>query len=126
MILPNNVILKSVFLHLGIAPKALDSAVDSFINSAQYANVIDPSNRLILSGDNMPPAQSPESDNNNLKPKSDFQLAPPGPTELPNKYTDYHRFEFITSTVKKATVLLPSDCTKKDIEKLKGLLDVFV
>jgi hypothetical protein len=127
MILPNNVILKSVFLHLGIAPKALDSAVDSFINSAQYANVIDSSNRLILSGsDNTPPVQPPEPDNTNLKPKSDFQQAPPGPTELPKKDTDYHRFEFITSTGKKATVLLPSDCTRKDVEKLKGLLDVFV
>jgi hypothetical protein len=39
---------------------------------------------------------------------------------------DYHRFEFVTSTGKKASVLLPSDCTRKDIEKLKGLLEVFV
>lgn len=127
MILPNNVILKSVFLHLGIAPKALDIAVDSFINSAQYANVIDSNNRLVLSGsNNTPPVQPPESDISNRKPKSDFQQEPPGPSELPNKDTDYHRFEFITSTGKKATVLLPPNCTRKDVEKLKGLLDVFV
>jgi hypothetical protein len=127
MVLPNNDILKNVFLHLGIAPKALDSAVDAFINSAQYANVIDSNNKLLFSStDNVPPAQPPEPNNINLKPKSDFPQAPPGPTELPKKDTDYHRFELITSTGKKASVLLPSDSTRKDIEKLKGLLDVFV
>ncbi|MCK9593726.1 MAG: hypothetical protein M0Q91_17130 [Methanoregula sp.] len=127
MILPSNVILRSVFLQKGIAPKALDNAVDSFINSAQYADVIDSNNRLILSGtDNAPPIQPPEPENTNLKEKSDFQQKPTEPTELPKKDTDYHRFEFITSTGKKASVLLPSDCTNKDIEKLKGLLDVFI
>ena len=127
MILPNNVILRNVFLHLGIAPKALDNAVDAFINSAQYANVIDSNSRLILSGpDKTPPIQPPESDNSGLNQKSEFQQAPMGPTELPKKDTGYHRFEFVTSTGKKASGLLPADITKKDIERLKGLLDYFV
>jgi len=130
MVLPNNVILKSVFLHLGIAPKALDNAVDSFLNSAQYANVIDSNNRLIFSGtDIAPSAQPSESDDIGQKGKTHFQPQPPEPpepSELPKKDADYHRFEFITLSGKKASVLLPSDCTRKDIEKLKGLLEVFV
>jgi hypothetical protein len=130
MILPNNVILRNVFLHLGIAPKALDSAVDAFIESAQYANVIDSNNRLILSGaDKFPsnqPSQPPESDSSKASPKSDSQQAPLESTELPKKDIGYHRFEFVTSTGKKASVLLPADSTRKDIDRLKGLLDVFV
>jgi hypothetical protein len=127
MVLPNNEILKNVFLHLGIAPKALDNAVDSFIKSAQYVNVIDSSNRLVLSGsDGTSPTQTTEMNSPNSKPKSEPSQEPPGPTEILKKETDYHRFEFVTSTGKKANVLLPSDCTRKDIEKLKGLLDVFV
>jgi hypothetical protein len=127
MILPNNDLLKNQFLQYGIAPKALDSAVDAFINSAQYANVIDSNNRLILSGtDKVPSTPPPEPDSASIKPKSDFQQLPPEPAELPKKETDYHRFEFITSAGKKASILLPSDSTRKDIEKLKGLLDVFV
>ncbi len=131
MILPNNVILRNVFLHLGIAPKALDSAVDAFITSAQYANVIDSNNRLILSDTNkitpsIQPPQPPESDSSGLNLKSESQQAPMEPTELPKKDTGYHRFEFVTSNGKKASVLLPADSTRKDIERLKGLLDVFV
>ena len=127
MILPNNVLLKNQFLQYGIAPKALESAVDAFINSAQYANVIDSNNRLILSGsDNTPPTQPTGMNISNQKPKSEIHQEPPEPIELPKKDTDYHRFEFVTSTGKKASVLLPSDCSRKDIEKLKGLLDVFV
>jgi hypothetical protein len=125
MILPNNVILKNVFLHLGIAPKALESAVDAFINSAQYANVIDSNNRLILLGTEkiIPPTQPTESDSFGLKPKSEVQQEPIGSAELPKQNTDYHRFEFITSTGKKAYVQIPIGCEKDDLDKLKKILD---
>ena len=125
MILPNNVILRNVFLHLGIAPKALDSAVDAFINSAQYANVIDSNNRLILSGTDKiaPPTQPAEFDSTGLKPKSDLQQVSEEPSESQKKDIDFHKFEFITSTGKKAYVQIPIGCKKDDFEKLKKILD---
>jgi hypothetical protein len=114
-----------VFLHLGIAPKALDSAVDSFITSAQYANVIDSNNRLLLSGTEKItlPTQPTESDSTGLKPKSDFQQVSEEPKESQKNDIDFHKFEFITSTGKKAFVQIPIGCKKDDLEKLKKILD---
>ena len=130
MILPNNVILKNVFLHLGIAPKALENAVDAFINSAQFANVIDSNNRLITSGSdvNIPAPQPQLPQENETSSGNENQNIPPLPKddELPKQTTGYHKFEFITSSGKKAVAMIPEEITKRDIEKLKSLLDVFM
>jgi len=127
MILPNNTILRNVFLHQGIATKALDKAVEAFIKSAQYANIIDSNNRLCMSNpDNTIPSQSTLSESNAIpqKPKSDFsrlQLEEKG--ESPKISPGYHKFEFTISTGKKAYVQIPMDCKKEDLEKLKKILD---
>jgi hypothetical protein len=127
MILPNNVILRNVFLHLGIAPKALDNAVEAFINSAQYANVIDSSNRLRITNTDKKtasPSKPSELASEDLKLKSTFsQLPVEDLGDLQKKSTDYHKFEFIISTGKKAYVQIPMDCKKEDLEKLKKILD---
>ena len=130
MILPNNVILRNVFLHLGIAPKALESAVDAFIESAQYANVIDSNNRLTLSGtdkslSNQSP-QPPESDSLGVNLKSDFQQVSEEPSESQKKTMDFHKFELITSTGKKAYVQIPIGCKKDDSRKAKENFGCYV
>jgi len=129
MILPNNVILKNVFLHLGIAPKALDNAVEAFINSAQYANTIDSNNRLNTAGFETAAGSTPLT-NGKINPKeTDEKMKEDrlsSQTEFPKQTEDYHRFEFITSSGKKSITILPKEVTKRDIEKLKNFLDVFI
>jgi hypothetical protein len=127
MILPNNVILKNVFLHLGIAPKALDSAVDSFITSAQYANVLDSNNRLTISDIDKGTLQLSSIESESLKQKSSSQQIIEGSNETQKETQkidlDFHKLEFITSNGKKAYIQIPIGCEKNDLERIKKILD---
>jgi hypothetical protein len=127
MNLPDKDVLKNQFLHHGIIENVVDSAVDSFIESAKYANVLQ-ENRLIVTTSDETTSSTGFSDVQTPTPLLPVQTQSASPKLSENQGDDvsYHRFEFITSSGKKASVILPFDSTKKDIEKLKGLLDVFV
>lgn len=122
MIIPNNVILKNVFLHQGIATKALDSAVDAFINSANYANVLN-NNRLLvnISEEIKPPLPSGSGENH--KPSEPPLQTGKKPEPIPQELINYYKLEIPTSSGKMAIIQLPKECDKQDLEKLKKLLD---
>jgi|GEM_PF-1202488 len=131
MILPNNNILKNVFLHLGIATKVLDTAVDAFIESAQYANVLDSNNRLNTNTNIEKTSPSPINPVENLlatPPKSAEQTEQsqqPSTIEAPRKSNvDFYKLEIPTSSGKMASITLPKDAIKEDIELIIGLLKV--
>ena len=128
-ILPNSDILKNIFYSLGIARIVLDNAVNSFIESAQYANVLDPNNRLTV----------PDSDNNEITPPvppseshkgGDDQKPPKQPPikdakEYSHNETEFLKLEILTTNRKKASISIPSDWVKEDIETLIKLLRVY-
>jgi hypothetical protein len=141
MILPNKDLLKNIFYNMGIARNVLDQAVDSFVESAQFAEVLDTNNRLIvpIEGDNVNeqqnsqknPSQTQQAVHPSLEHKSSEsrQVSANDGSECdsPKRSVEgYHKIDFVISTGKTATVLLPQDITKKDVDKLKGLLDVFI
>lgn len=120
MILPNNVILKNVFLHQGIATKALDSAVDAFINSANYVNVLN-DNRLLVNVNNEIKPQLPIGEKRN--PSEPLLQQGQKPEPIPLELGSYYKLELPTSSGKIAVIQLPKGCNTQDIEKLKKLLD---
>lgn len=141
MILPNKDLLKNIFYNIGIARNVLDQAVDSFIESAQFAEVLDTNNRLIvpIEGDDANEQQNPQK--NSLQsqqienPSLEHKISEAGQVSANDGSVNnlqkrslegYHKIDFVVSTGKIATVLLPRDITKKDVDKLKGLLDVFI
>jgi len=129
-ILPSNNILKNVFLHHGIATKALDTAVDAFIESAQYANVLNSDNRLcvdISSEKKLPSKQFQEGSevSNEQKPASDIITPSITAKETSKNDSDFYKLEIPISTGKMASIVLPIDSKKEDIEKLIKLLNVF-
>lgn len=119
--LPGGEILRNTFLHYGIAENVVDQAVRSFIESAKYASVLK-NNKLCVTvtEDNKPPQQkNKDTDSTDQLPKND-------PSEyLPTDINGYNKVELSISSGKKVTVIIPTDCKKEDIDKLKRLLDVF-
>jgi hypothetical protein len=127
-ILPNNEILKNVFYNMEIAKNVLDRAVMAFIQSAQYANVLDNNNRLLIpTSDDVgiqPVKESKEPTESNIKEGGVSKTDEHSTTS--NQEANYHKFEIMTSTGRKASISLPFNSTKEDIEKIKGVLDVFI
>ncbi len=128
-ILPNNDILKNIFYNLGIARIVLDNAVSSFLESAQYAGVLDSNNRLNVSDiETSNETQKPQQQEpvNSIKLN---QAAPPSETpprtDVQEVEIGYDKFEITTSTGKKASIILPTDISKQDIDRLKKHLGVY-
>jgi hypothetical protein len=119
MILPNFEILKNVFYNLGIAKIVLNQAVKAFIESAQYVNALDSNNRLNVEGfeiDKTPPQiPTPQPE---LGPSITIGGKPPD-------MIGFDKIEITTVSGKKASIILPSDSSREDIEKLINLLKVF-
>jgi len=126
-VLPNNEILKNVFYNMNIAKNALNKAANAFLESARYANVLDGNNRLTV----------PDSSDTDIYSSqiSDIEKDVEGQEETQSKINEhpttidqksnYHKFEIMTSTGKKASISLPDNSTKDDIEKIKRILEVF-
>ena len=120
MDLPDQEILKNMFLHYGITENVVGQAVVSFIESAKYANVLK-ENKLIIS----PGVQAEQK-------KGEEQKSPESPASpsvmkvelTPSDTDNYHKFEFLTSSGKKALIHVPVECTSSDLTKLKAILDV--
>jgi hypothetical protein len=123
--LPDPDILKNQFLHYGIAQNVVEKAVDSFIDSAKYANVLKENKLVVKPQDDIPP-----------KPcMNEEQVAPELPEQTPQQVIkkeelrldvkDYNKLELVISAGKKAIIVLPTDCKKEDIEKIKRHLDAF-
>jgi hypothetical protein len=129
MILPNKEILKNIFYSLGIARIVLDTAVNSFIESAQYANVLDPNNRLTVpNSDNneiTTPVPSLESHKEGDAQKSPIQPPIKDAKEYSHNETEFLKLEILTTNRKKASISIPSDWMKEDIETLIKLLRVY-
>jgi len=123
-ILPNREILKNIFYSLGIARIVLEYAVDSFVESARYANVLDSNSRLSITdtGIGEVPNQPQLPDSN--YPPNNRVSEPPRAAERQSDI-GIDKIEITTISGKKASILLPSDSTKEDIEKLIKLLRVF-
>jgi len=132
-ILPNADILKNILYSLGIARNALDTAVNAFMSSAKFAGVLDQNNRLLPSTPETESAssqqQSSDDDQTTEKKK---EPAPPSPNktntaqdESGKQDSDVFKFEIRTTSGKKASILLPKDWVKEDIELLIKLLRVF-
>lgn len=119
-ILPNRDILKNIFYSLGIARTVLDNAVDSFIESAQYANVLS-DNRLLV---NVSEEIKLPSSNGEERQSSEPSLhSSKKPDPIPQELEDYYKLELPTSSGKRAVIQLPKECNKQDLEKLKKLLE---
>lgn len=113
----------------------LEIAVDAFIESAQYANVLSSDNRLtvIASDDKKSITQIPLSEETHPdssyvdnKQKSDMIQQPLSEETVISKTSlDVYRLEIPTSNGKKATISLPQGFQKEDIDILIGLLKVF-
>jgi len=135
MILPNKTILTNIFYELKLARNVLEIAVDAFIESAQYANVLSSDNRLtvIASDDKKSITQIPLSEETypdssyvDNKQKSEMlQQSLSEETEISKTSSDVYRLEIPTSNGKKATISLPEGFKKEDIDILIGLLKVF-
>jgi hypothetical protein len=120
MTLPDFEILKNVFYNLGIAKIVLDNAVNAFIESAQYVNVLDSNNRLYI--------EALAEDKNAIQSQSPQpNIHPPfvGGGQKPSDITGFDKIEITTTSGKKASILLPSDSSKEDIDKLIKLLKVY-
>lgn len=118
-ILPNFEILKNIFYNLGIAKIVLDLAVKAFIESPQYVNARDSNNRLNV--------EDFERDTDTAQSSSP-QPGPRPPITAGEKSHDvigFDKIEITTVSGKKASIILPSDSVKEDIEKLIKLLKVF-
>ena len=132
-ILPDVETLKPIFYNYGIAGNALDTAVNAFISSAKYAGALDQNNRLLpstLENNFKSNQQPPSGENQNAeKPK---EPVPPAPSktntakdESEKQDLEVFRFEIPTANGKKASILLPKDWKKEDIDLLVKLLRVF-
>lgn len=131
MILPDVDALKPIFYNSGIAPNALDTAVNAFLASAKFAGILDQNNRLLSSipegglgsGQQQPPL---EDDKSAEKQKGPAQQ-PPSKTnatqeDSTKQDSDAYKFEIPTTSGKKANILLPKDWVKEDIELLIKIL----
>jgi hypothetical protein len=133
MILPDVDALKPIFYNSGIAPNALDTAVNAFLASAKFAGVLDQDNRLLSSipekGATPFKQHLPEDGQGMEKQKGPAQPPPSktnvtqGESEKPEM--DVIKNEIRTTSGKKASILLPKDWVKEDIETLIKLLRVF-
>ena len=130
MDLPDKEILKNMFLHYGITENVVEKAVESFIDSAKYANVLK-EKKLSVNSSEAIDVDSKRDD----KQKSSEEAATlavtadtPPPVTKPEPaisgLENYHKFEFLTSSGKKALIQIPKECTKCDLTKLKAILDV--
>ena len=131
-ILPNADILKNILYSFGIARNALDTAVNAFMSSAKVAGVLDQNNRLLSSNLEIEPVSGQQQFSENTQ-GAEKQKEPVQP--LPNKTnatqgestkqdSDVFKFEIPTTSGKKASILLPKDWEKDDIELLIKLLRV--
>lgn len=131
-ILPDVETLKPIFYNLGIAGNVLDTAVNAFMTSAKFAGALDQNNRLLSSNleNCLKPIQQPQSgeDQTTEKPK---EPVPPAPfktntikDESVNQDSEVFRFEIPIASGKKASILLPKDWKKEDIDLLVKLLRV--
>jgi len=89
--------------------------------------VLDSNNRLTISDsvNNTGVQQTQPTDSNNIPHE---QVMEPQPVITPEKLqvnTGFNKLEITTISGKKASILLPSDSAKEDIEKLIKLLRVF-
>jgi hypothetical protein len=123
--LPDPDILKNQFLHYGIAQNVVEKAVDSFIESAKYANVLKENKLVVSLQDDIPP--KPRMTEGQKLPELPAQTPQQGnkKDELHPDVKDYNKLELVISTGKKAIIVLPPDCKKEDIEKIKRHLDAF-
>lgn len=130
-ILPNPDILKNIFYSYGIARNALDAAVTAFLDSAKFAGVLDQNNRLLQSPvDNKPSSQPKPPENGQGAEKQTDQNLSPNETNNTQKREekpdlDVLKYEIRTASGKKASILLPKDWVKDDIDLLIKLLRVF-
>ncbi|MDD1690851.1 MAG: hypothetical protein LUQ66_09340 [Methanoregula sp.] len=118
--LPDQEILKNMFLHYGIAENVVGQAVVSFIESAKYANLLKDNRLVVTSTDD----QAEQKKGAEQKPPEPAPPAGAKAEPAPSEAEGYHKFEFITSSGKKALIQIPDGCTKSDLTKLKAILDV--
>lgn len=130
-ILPDTEMLKAIFYSHSIATNALDTAVNAFIASGKFSGAIDQSNRLLpsnIGNEPLPSGQTqPFGADQSLEPQQSPVQVPPnitkatqGTSEKPEM--DVFKFEIPTTSGKKASILLPKDWGKEDIELLIKLL----
>jgi hypothetical protein len=132
-ILPDIETLKPIFYNYGIAGNALDTAVNAFITSAKYAGALDQNNRLLPSTleNGITPSHQPPSGESQSAEKPKEPVPPPltktntAKDESEKQDSDVFRFEIPTANGKKASILLPKDWEKEDIDLLVKLLRVF-
>jgi hypothetical protein len=130
-ILPNPDILKNIFYNYGIARNVLDTAVDAFLDSAKFAGILDLNNRLLSSTVEDKPNNQPKTHDDSQTPeKKTDQVQTPSETNLTQKSEekpdfDVYRYEIRTTSGKKASIILPKDWVKEDINLLINLLRVF-
>jgi hypothetical protein len=120
MDLPDQEILKNMFLHYGIAENVVGQAVTSFIESAKYAHVLKDNRLSVTSVD----VQAEQKRGEEQKQPSPVTPAVAKVESAPPDTDNYHKFEFLTSTGKKALIQIPVECTKSDLTTLKAILDV--
>jgi hypothetical protein len=133
-ILPNPDILKNIFYNFGIARNALDTAVNAFMVSGKFAGLLDQNNRLLSSvmenTQNTSSTQPKPPDDSPGTAKQTGQPQPPNETNatqtgLEKPDLDVYKYEIRTTSGKKASILLPKDWIKEDINVLIKLLHVF-
>jgi hypothetical protein len=133
-ILPDSEMLKAIFYSHGIATNALDTAVNVFIASAKFAGAIDQNNRLLPSNIGNEPLPSgqmqPLGEDQGLEQQQNPVQVPPNITNATlgasgKPEIDVFKFEIPTTLGKKASILLPKDWVKEDIDLLIKLLRVF-
>src|SRR5208337_23934 len=124
LVLPEKDTLKNIFLHYGIVEKVVDQAVESFIESARYANVLR-DNKLLVTSAKVEKTES--SSQKEITPQNLEQPALVKESNFDSYVKDeYHKLELVISNGKKAIVVIPKESKKEDIEKLQKLLGVFI
>lgn len=133
-ILPDTEMLKAIFYSHSIATNALDTAVNAFIASAKFAGAIDQNNRLLpsnIGNELLPSGQTqPPGEDQGLEQQQTPIQVPPNITnatqgQFGKPEIDLFKFEIPTTSGKKASILIPKDWVKEDIDLLIKLLRVF-
>jgi len=144
--LPDDNSLKNILIGFGITETSVNQALQAFKDSANYANAIEngkfmpfqdgESENTPIVSDNLSPTvqieKKPVEIEDSISPRkmnlTDSEIKKPFKNNLVKGElsSDYHRIEFSTISGKIASIIIPKDATKEDIDKIKNLLDIIV